>query len=190
MLTKVELCDFSYENAIGSTILCTSDLLLAQALKHTMEPKAKQTGLFLLTGLVLAVAAIYSLPIQQAEACGKHCGDNGGGNYKKEDCGCGGSLISVDDNNVGNNIGNINTGHILSGNKIKALNDVNVLSKNHLNDVNVLSKNNNYLNDVNVLSKNLDKVELDKVLFSNDVIDGDGLNGNSVLVAFDKLLGH
>ena len=144
-----------------------------------MEPKAIQTGLFLLTGLVLAVAAIYSLPMQQAEACGKHCGDNGGGNYKKEDCGCGGSLVSVDDNKVGNNIGNINTGHILSGNKIKAL-----------NDVNVLSKNNNNLNDVNVLSKNLDKVELDKVIYDNDVIDGDGLNGNSVLVAFDKLLGH
>ena len=107
-----------------------------------MEPKAKQIGLFLMTGLVLAVAAIYSLPMQQAEACGKHCGDNGGGNYKEEDCGCGGgSLISVDDNNVGNNIGNINTGHILSGNKIKALNDVNVLSKNYLKDVNVLSKN-------------------------------------------------
>ena len=156
-----------------------------------MEPKAKQIGLFLMTGLVLAVAAIYSLPMQQAEACGKHCGDNGGGNYKEEDCGCGGgSLISVDDNNVGNNIGNINTGHILSGNKIKALNDVNVLSKNYLKDVNVLSKNNNYLKDVNVLSKNLDKVELNKVIYDNDVIDGDGLNDNKVLVAFDKLLGH
>jgi hypothetical protein len=53
----------------------------------------------------------------------------------------------------------------------------------------VLSKN--YLKDVNVVSKNLDNVKLDKVLYSNDVIDGDGLNGNSVLVAFDKLLsGH
>ena len=143
-----------------------------------MEPKAKQTALFLLTGLVLAVAATYSLPMQQAEACGKHCGDNGGGNYEEEDCNCGGSLVSVDDNNIGNNIGNINTGHILSGNQINALNDVNVLSKN-------------YLKDVNVVSKNLDNVELDKVLYSNDVIDGDGLNGNSVLVAFDELLsGH
>ena len=130
-----------------------------------MEPNAKQTALFLLTGLVLAVAATYSLPMQQAEACKHGCGDNGGGNYEEEDCDCGGSLISVDDNNVGNNIGNINTGHILSGNEIKTL------------------------NDVNVVSKNLDNVELDKVLYSNDVIDGDGLNGNSILVAFDELIG-
>ena len=141
-----------------------------------MEPNAKQTALFLLTGLVLAVAATYSLPMQQAEACKHGCGDNGGGNYEEEDCDCGGSLISVDDNNIGNNIGNINTGHILSGNEIKTLNDVNVVSKN-------------YLKDVNVLSKNLDNVELDKVLYSNDVIDGDGLNGNSILVAFDELIG-
>ena len=142
-----------------------------------MEPKAKQTALFLITGLVLAIAATYSLPMQQAEACKHGCGDNGGGSYEEEDCNeCGGSLVSVDDNNIGNNIGNINTGHILSGNEIKALNDVNVLSKN-------------YLKDVNVVSKNLDEVKLDKVLFDNDVIDGDGLNGNSVLVAFDELIG-
>jgi hypothetical protein len=142
-----------------------------------MEPEAKQTALFLLTGLVLAVAAVYSLPIQQAEACEKRgCGDNSGGSYEEAECDdCGGSLISVDDNNIGNNIGNIQTGHILSGNEIKALNDVNVLSKN-------------YLKDVNVVSKNLQEVKLDQVLYSNDVIDGDGLNGNSVLVAFDKLI--
>ena len=115
--------------------------------------------------------------MQQAEACKGGCGDNGGGSYEEEGCDeCGGSLDSVDDNNIGNNIGNINTGHILSGNEIKALNDVNVLSKN-------------YLKDVNVVSKNLDEVKLDKVLFDNDVIDGDGLNGNSVLVAFDELIG-
>jgi len=66
----------------------------------------------------------------------------------------------------------------LSGNEIKTLNDVNVLSKN-------------YLKDVNVVSKNLDNVKLDKVLFDNDVIDGDAVNGNNVLVAFDKLIsGH
>lgn len=141
-----------------------------------MESKAKQTALFLITGLVLAIAATYSLPMQQAEACKRGCGDNGGGSYEEEDCDCGGSLVSVDDNNIGNNIGNINTGHILSGNEIKALNDVNVVSKN-------------YLKDVNVVSKNLDEVKLDKVLYSNDVIDGDGLNGNSVLVAFDELIG-
>jgi len=142
-----------------------------------MEPKAKQTALFLITGLVLAIAATYSLPMQQAEACKRGCGDNGGGSYEEEGCDeCGGSLVSVDDNNIGNNIGNINTGHILSGNEIKALNDVNVLSKN-------------YLKDVNVVSKNLDEVKLDKVLYSNDVIDGDGLNGNSILVAFDELIG-
>jgi hypothetical protein len=40
-----------------------------------------------------------------------------------------------------------------------------------------------------VVSKNLDNVKLDKVLYSNDVIDGDGLNGNNVLVAFDELIG-
>ena len=149
-----------------------------------MEPKAKQTALFLLTGLVLAIAATYSLPMQQAEACRNHgCGDNGGGSYEEEgcdDCGCdecgGGSLVSVDDNNIGNNIGNINTGHILSGNEVTALNDVNVLSKN-------------YLKDVNVVSKNLNGISLDKVVYDNDVIDGDGLNGNSVLVAFDELIG-
>jgi hypothetical protein len=141
-----------------------------------MEPK--QTALFLLAGLVLAVAATYSLPMQHADACEHGCGDNGGGNYEEEDCDCnsGGSLVSVDNNNIGNNIGNIETGHILSGNEIKTLNDVNVLSKN-------------YLKDVNVVSKNLDNVELDKVLYSNDVIDGDGLNGNSILVAFDELVG-
>lgn len=144
-----------------------------------MEPNAKQTALFLLTGLVLAVAATYSLPMQQAEACKHGCGYNGGGNYKEEKCDCGGgSLISVDDNKVGNNIGNIKTGHILSGNEIKTLNDVNVLSKNNLKDV-------------NVLSKNLNNVKLDKVVFDNDVIDGDALNSNNVLVAFDKLIsGH
>ena len=152
-----------------------------------MEPNAKQTALFLLTGLVLAVAAIYSLPMQQAEACGKHgCGGGDGGNSYEEDCDCGGSLISVDDNNIGNNIGNVNTGDILSENKVKALNGNNI---GNLKDVNVLSKN--YLKDVNVLSKNINNVNLDEVLFSNDVIDGDGyipvLNDN-VQLGFSKLL--
>ena len=155
-----------------------------------MEPKTKQTALFLLTGLVLTVAAIYSLPMQQAEACGKHgCGGGGGGNSYEKDCDCGGSLISVDDNNIGNNIGNVNTGDILSDNKVKALNGNNI---GNLKDVNVLSKN--YLKDVNVLSKNINNVELDEVLFSNDVIDGSGyipvLNDN-VQLGFSKLLsGH
>ena len=141
-----------------------------------MEPNAKQTALFLLTGLVLAVAAIYSLPMQQAEACGKHgCGGGDGGNSYEEDCDCGGSLISVDDNNIGNNIGNVNTGDILSENKVKALNGNNIGN----------------LKDVNVLSKNINNVNLDEVLFSNDVIDGDGyipvLNDN-VQLGFSKLL--
>ena len=141
-----------------------------------MEPNAKQTALFLLTGLVLAVAAIYSLPMQQAEACGKHgCGGGDGGNSYEKDCDCGGSLISVDDNNIGNNIGNVNTGDILSENKVKALNGNNIGN----------------LKDVNVLSKNINNVNLDEVLFSNDVIDGDGyipvLNDN-VQLGFSKLL--
>lgn len=133
-----------------------------------MTTKTK-LGLFLMTGLVLAFAAIYTLPMQQATACGKSCNGGGGGG---DDC-CGGSLVNVEDNNVGSNIGNVKTGDTLSGNKIKALNDnnignikdVNVLSKNYLKDVNVLSKNSNnkFLN--NILSENLD----DNNVVVNDV---------------------
>jgi hypothetical protein len=135
-----------------------------------MTTKTK-LGLFLMTGLVLAFAAIYTLPMQQATACGKSCNGGGGGG---DDC-CGGSLVNVEDNDVGN----VKTGDTLSGNKIlsenkiKALNDnkignikdVNVLSKNYLKDVNVLSKNynNKFLN--NILSENLD----DNNVVVNDV---------------------
>jgi hypothetical protein len=115
-----------------------------------MTTKTK-IGLFLMTGLVLAVAAIYSIPMQQqAMACGGGC--HGGG--KKS----GGSLVNVEnignveDNNV--KIGNVKTGHILSGNEI--------LSKNYLKDVNVLSKN-NVLNDLHSL------VEVEHNNFLNDL---------------------
>lgn len=152
-----------------------------------MQTKTKQVGMFLLTGIVLAVAAIYSLPMQQAIACGKSC-DGGGGGGK--DC-CGGSLVSVEDNNIGNNIGNVKTGDILSGNHFKALNnnkignfkDVNVLSKNYLKDVNVLSKNYNKLKVSDVVSDNLNDITVK----SNDVIEDGSFNDN-VQLAFYKLL--
>ncbi|HJR84436.1 MAG TPA: hypothetical protein VJ772_03600, partial [Nitrososphaeraceae archaeon] len=72
----------------------------------------------------------------------------------------------------------------LNNNNIGNLKDVNVLSKNYLKDFNVLSKN-------DVLSKNINNINLDDVLYSNDVIDGDGqipvLNDN-VQLGFLKLL--
>lgn len=108
---------------------------------EVMITKTKM-GMFLMTGLVLAVASIYSIPMQQATACGNGCGKSHGGGSD------GGSLVNVEDNNIGN----IKTG----GNKINTLNDINVLSKNYLKDFNVLSKNSNnqFLN--NILNENLD----------------------------------
>lgn len=155
-----------------------------------MEPKAKQTALFLLTGLVLAVAAIYSLPMQQAEACGKHgCGDNGGGSYEEEeeDCNdCGGSLLNLEDNL---NTKILNIDKTLSGNEIKVLSDNDNNNIANLKDVNVLSKN--YVKDVDVL-KDIDVVK-DITIKSNDIIE----DHSNVLVvddtiknAFNILLGH
>lgn len=124
-----------------------------------------RVGLFLMTGLVLALAAIYTLPMQQATACGKSCGGGGGGG---DDC-CGGSLVNVEKNKVGN----VKTGDVLSGNKIKALNDNNIgnfkaLNDNkigNLKDVNVLSKN--ILKDINVLSKNTNNIGVSEI--ANDI---------------------
>lgn len=156
-----------------------------------MESKAKQTALFLLTGLVLAVAAIYSLPMQQAEACGKNgCGDNGGGNYEEEDCNdCGGSLLNLEDNlntkilNIDDTLNN----KILNGNEVKVLSDNDNNNIANLKDVNILSKN--YIKDVDVLSDNLKDITIK----SNDVIE----DHSNVLVvddniknAFNILLGH
>jgi hypothetical protein len=113
-----------------------------------MTPKTKRVGLFLMTGLVLAIAAIYALPMQQAMACGGGC--DGGGKKSGGSC-CGGSLVNVQDNgniktgnvkvgNVENNkIGNVKTGDIASGNNLKFLNNNDILSKNF--------NGNNILND-------------------------------------------
>ena len=124
-----------------------------------MTTKTK-VGLFLMTGLILAFAAIYTLPMQQATACGKSCNGGGGGG---DDC-CGGSLVNVEDNNVGN----VKTGDTLSGNKILSENKIKALNDNkigNIKDVNVLSKNSNnkFLN--NILSENLD----DNNVVVNDV---------------------
>lgn len=119
--------------------------------------KAKQTGLFLLTGLILAVGAISSFPMQQATASGDD----------KDDC-CGGSLINVEDN--------LNT-KILSGNKIKVLSDND--HNNIVKDVNVLSKN--YIKDVEVL-KDIDVIK-DITIKSNDVIE----DHSNVLVVDDNI---
>lgn len=188
---KVEQCltlSFIVSTCKYRIRLYTSSIISSEYKRNAMAKTAKSLGLFLATGLILALAAIYTLPMQQATACGKSCdGGSGGG----DDC-CGGSLVNVEDNNVGSNIGNIDTGDIASDNKIKFLNnnnignlkDVNVLSKNYLKDFNVLSKN-------DVLSKNINNINLDDVIKDNDVIDGDAyipvLNDN-VQLGFLKLL--
>lgn len=152
-------------------------------------------GMFLLTGIVLAVAGIYTFPMQQVEACSKSCsgGDKNGGS-------CCGSLVNVQGNNVGNvktgdvKVGNVKTGDVLSSNDIKILsnnhnnkignlNDVNVLSKNYVKDVNVLSKNYNNLKVSDVASDNLNDITVK----SNDVIEDGSFNDN-IQVAFSKLL--
>jgi hypothetical protein len=132
-----------------------------------MTTKTK-VGLFLMTGLVLAFAAIYTLPMQQATACGKSCNGGGGGG---DDC-CGGSLVNVEDNKIGN----VKTGDTLSGNKILSENKIKFLNDNkigNVKDVNVLSKN--YLKDVNVLSKNSNNKFLNNILSEN-------LDDNNVVV--------
>lgn len=137
-----------------------------------MTTKTK-VGLFLMTGLVLAFAAIYTLPMQQATACGKSC--KGGGGGSGDDC-CGGSLVNVEDNEVGSNIGNVETGDTLSGNKILSENKIKFLNDNNIGnikDVNVLSKN--YLKDTNVLSKNSNNQFLNNILSEN-------LDDNNVVV--------
>ncbi len=98
-----------------------------------MISKARQIEMFLLPGMILAIAAIYVFPMQQAMACGCDGGGKKGG-------GSGGSLVNVQDNNIGNVEKNkvLSNDKILSNNKIK---DVNVLSNNKIKDVNVLSKN-------------------------------------------------
>lgn len=121
-----------------------------------------------MTGLVLAFAAIYTFPMQQATACGKSCNGGGGGG---SDC-CGGSLVNVEDNKIGN----VKTGDTLSGNKILSENKIKFLNDNNIGniqDVNVLSKN--YLKDTNVLSKNYNNKFLNNILSEN-------LDDNNVVV--------
>lgn len=115
--------------------------------------------MLLLTGIVLAVAAIYALPMQQAAmACGGGC-DGGGKKGGGGDC-CGGSLVSVQDNNIGN----------VKDNDIKFLNHNKILSNNQIKDINVLSKN----GEVNVLSKNYNE-------FLNNILSENGNNNNVVV---------
>jgi hypothetical protein len=115
-----------------------------------MASKTKHVGMFLLTGIVLAAAAIYVFPMQAALACGCDGGHKKGG-------GSGGSLVNVQDNNIGN----------VKNNNIKFLNNDKVLSNNQIKDINVLSKN----GEANVLSKNY-----------NNILN-DNANGNNVDVS-------
>jgi hypothetical protein len=123
-----------------------------------MTTKSKHVGMFLLVGTILAVAAVYVFPMQAAMACGGGCG--GGG---KKGGGSGGSLVNVEDNNIGNvkdnDIKFLNHDKILSNNKIK---DVNVLSKN--GEANVLSKNYN-----NILSENGNNNNVEVTDVANDL---------------------
>lgn len=124
-----------------------------------MASKTKHVGMLLLTGVVLAVAAIYALPMQQAAlACGGGC-DGGGKKGGGGDC-CGGSLVSVQDNNIGN----------VKDNDIKFLNHNKILSNNQIKDINVLSKN----GEANVLSKNYNE-------FLNNILSENGNNNNVVV---------
>jgi len=145
-----------------------------------MTSKSKHVGMFLLVGTVLAIAAVYVFPMQAAMACGGGC--DGGG---KKGGGSGGSLVNVEDNNIGNvkdnDIKFLNHNKILSNNQIK---DINVLSKNYLKDVNVLSKNYNELKVSDVVSDNLNDITVK----SNDVIEDGSFSDNNIQLAFDKLL--
>jgi hypothetical protein len=126
-----------------------------------MASKPKHVGMFLLTGIVLAIAAVYVFPMQAAMACGGGC--DGGG---KKGGGSGGSLVNVQDNNIGN----------VKDNDIKFLNHDKILSNNKIKDVNVLSKNggNNLLN--NILSENGNNNNVDVSDIANDL----ELHGNIV----------
>lgn len=162
-----------------------------------MKAKATQIGMFLVAAVILAVGTIYAIPnqiafpIQQAMACGDSCGDK---------CCDGGSLVNVetDDTHVGhvnaenNNIGNVQTGDIASGNKIKFLNDNKFLNKNNVLSYNKILNNNKLkVNDVvDVLSENkiVNKIPVD--VLSENKIKGNKVpivSGNT-LNAF-KLLG-
>jgi hypothetical protein len=131
--------------------------------------KTKRVGLFLMTGLVLAIASIYALPMQQAMACGGGC--DGGGKKSGGSC-CGGSLVNVQDN------GNIKKSNVKVGNvennKIGNFKDVNVLSKNNLKDVNVLSKNLNGNNILNDFVKTGDIAHYPKIYENNILNDNIG----------------
>jgi len=119
-----------------------------------MTSKSKHVGMFLLVGTVLAIAAVYVFPMQAAMACGGGC--DGGG---KKGGGSGGSLVNVEDNNIGN----------VKDNDIKFLNHDKILSNNKIKDVNVLSKNNNnaFLN--NILSENGNNNNVDVSDIANDL---------------------
>lgn len=139
-----------------------------------MKPKTKPVALSLATGIVLALAAIYALPMQQqAIACGDSC--NGGG----DKCCDGGSLVNVEtgDNDIGyvenTNIGNVQTGDIASGNKIKFLNDNKFLNGNNILSFNKILNNKLKVYDVvDVLSGNkiVNKVPVD-VLSENKIVN-------------------
>jgi len=126
-----------------------------------MASKPKHVGMFLLTGIVLAIAAVYVFPMQAAMACGGGC--DGGG---KKGGGGGGSLVNVQDNNIGNIKAGNNIGNV-KDNDIKFLNDNKILSNNKIKDVNVLSKN----GEANVLSKNYNN-------FLNNILSENGNNNN------------
>ena len=119
-----------------------------------MTSKSKHVGMFLLVGTILAIAAVYVFPMQAAMACGGGCG--GGG---KKGGGSGGSLVNVEDNNIGN----------VKDNDIKFLNHDKILSNNQIKDVNVLSKNKNnaFLN--NILSENGNNNNVDVSDIANDL---------------------
>lgn len=106
--------------------------------------------MFLLPGMILAIAAIYVFPMQQAMACGCDGGGKKGGSS-------GGGLVNVQDNNIGN----IEKNKVLSNDKI--------LSNNKIKDVNVLSKNGNnkIFNSNNILSENAK----DNNIVVNDVLN-------------------
>lgn len=131
-----------------------------------MVSKARQMVMFLLPGMILAIGTIYAIPMQQAMAsCGGGC--DGGG--KKG----GGSLINVQDNNIGNVKDNnvkvyTEKNKVLSNNKVNVLSHDKILSNNKIKDVNVLSKNDNkfYTHDFNVLSKNGNNK-----IYNHDLID-------------------
>jgi hypothetical protein len=141
-----------------------------------MVSKATKAIKFLLPGLILTIAAIYAYPMQQALGCGGGC--DGGG--KKG----GGSLVNVQDNNIGNNIGNINAEHnkLLSNNKVNVLSNDKILSNNHLKDINVLSKNSDNLKDINVLSKFTDNYfdVLSDNFAHSDILNGINTNVGNV----------